>query len=515
MSIWEKNRRILQQHYPGFLEEITLKDNDDFTHDDIKIEITPAGQPTLCVKGISVHSQRDPLREGQRLADSVCTENGAIVILGFGLGYAALAAAALGRPIIVVEKHKNLLLKAFELLDFSDFLSKNRVMFVIGGSGEGITNALAIADNLCGKKKSSVIRNKALAGLDEQWYKLAEKRIHTWTMKDEINDATRKRFEKRWTRNLSRNLSSFRDLPGVSHLTGLASGDNPLPVFLAAAGPSLDKTKPLLRDIHERCIVVAVDTSLRFFVQNGISPDFAVVVDPQFINSRHLDRCVNESTGLQTVLVAEPAVYPSVLNLPFKNKFLCGSMLPLGSFMEKEVDIKGTLGAGGSVATTAWDFSRLLGSRQIWIAGLDLAFPGFKTHFRGARFETLANSLSGRFNPVEKWVVRALRDGVPFRTPSGAGGLVLTDKRLSLYASWFENQFRQHTLVQNLSFFRDGMAISGLEAADIEKFLALPKRREEIDCRIKAVLTKTENDFNEPEKKQKRAEQYEKAILMA
>ena len=331
--------------------------------------------------------------------------------------------------------------------------------------------------------------------------------------RDSVNTATHRRFGQRWVRNFSHNMSAICDYPGISRLSNFAVAANqPLPVFLAAAGPSLDKIKPLLRDIYERCVIVSVDTNLRFFIKNGIQPDFVLVVDPQFWNSRHLDRCVREKDNLQTALIAESAVYPPVLKLPFKHKFLCGSMFPLGMFIEKRVDPKTRLGAGGSVASTAWDFARFLGAQEIWIAGLDLSFPNLKTHFRGARFEEISNSSSNRFNPVEKWIVRALRDGFPFKAPSVHGGQVTTDRRLSLYATWFEAQFAQNKQIQNYGLFHEGLAIKGLQQSDSQNLLSLPKRREEIDRRIQITFSKIENDFNVPEEKRDREERYDKAV---
>jgi len=526
MSFFDVNKKILLNQYPGLFEEINAKSDCDLTLEDIKVETTPAGEPALCVKGIYVHSPRDPVREAQRLVQAQNTGAGPFVILGFGLGYAAQAAAGLGRPVIIVEKYGNLLLKAMELRDFSEFLSNKNIIFIIGGAGDGIMNALAIAselaaagesDNESAQKTSdekllSIIANRTLTGLDEEWYKNIEDKIRTWTMKDEVNTATLKRFGKRWVRNLSRNMNAIRDYPGISRLAGLASKDNPLPVFLAAAGPSLDKIGPLLRSIHNRCITVAVDTSLRFFNRNGVQPDFVLVVDPQFWNSRHLDRCIFQYGSSKTVLIAESAVYPPVLHLPFRKIFLCSSLFPLGSFIEKQVDPKGKLGAGGSVTTTAWDFARSLGAQDIWIAGLDLAFPGLKTHFRGARFEEKANSVSCRLNPVETWVVRALRDGSPFRARSSAGGQVLTDRRLSLYAAWFENQFSKYGQIRNYCLFQEGLAIAGLEGANAETLLTLPERREEIDRRIETAFSKTEAEFNEPEETGKRSQRYVNAV---
>jgi hypothetical protein len=516
-GFWERNSEILRRQYGGLLEEITSNGEYDLAPEDIKVETSSAGDPSLCVKGIYVHSMRDPLREGQRLAQAI-SGNGPVVVLGFGLGYAAVAAACYakpGQPIVIVEKYPNLLLKAMELRDFSDFLCKNRIIFVVGGTGEGITNALGIASELVpeggDKQVPAVIRNRALTGIDEQWYKTVEERIRTWKMKDEVNSATLKRFGKRWVRNLSRNKTAIRDCPGISGLSGIASAGGSgeeLPVFLAAAGPGLDKTAPLLRDIQRRCIVVAVDTSFRFFIKNGVQPDFVVVVDPQFWNSRHLDRC---ACG-RTALIAESAVYPPVLRLPFKNIFLCGSLFPLGKFIEDQVDPKGRLGAGGSVATTAWDFARVLGGREIWIAGLDLSFPDFKTHVHGALFEERSNSGSNRFKPVETWVVRALRDGLPFKARSSTGRQVLTDRRLSLYAAWFENRFSQHSEVRNLALFQNGLAISGLVSADAQTLLALPDARDEIDRRLNKAFSQIENDYREPQEEHARALRYEKAV---
>jgi len=527
VSFWESNSEILREQYGGLLEEITSQKGGLLSPEDIKIEVTPGGEPSLCVKGIYVHSPRDPLREGQRLAQAADSGSGPVVVLGFGFGYAAQAvaeiASASGRPVIVVEKYANLLRKAMELRDFRDFLCKNKIIFVVGGTGEGITGALGIAAELISgetaDKKPSVIRNKALESLDEKWYGAVEDKIRTWAMRDDVNAATLKKFGRRWVRNLSRNMSAICEFPGVSRLAGLAAaafiGDtandgesSPLPVFLAAAGPSLDKAGPLLRDIRRRCVVVAVDTSLRFFTKNGVEPDFVLVVDPQFWNSRHLDFCTCE----RTALIAESAVYPPVLRLPFKNIFLCGSLFPLGMFIEKQVDPKGRLGAGGSVATTAWDFARVLGGSEIWIAGLDLAYPNLKTHFRGARFEERANSLSGRFNPAETWVVRALRDGLPFKARSARGEQVLTDRRLSLYAAWFENQFRQYPQVKNFGLFRDGLEISGLQTVEAEALLSLPDRRDEINKRFDEAFLKTEKEFNESEQARERAKKYENAV---
>jgi len=342
--------------------------------------------------------------------------------------------------------------------------------------------------------------------LDKEWYAHADDKIAEWNKRTNVNQATKKRFGKRWVKNLSLNLQTVKDLPGVSRLEGILA-QRDIPVFLAAAGPSLDETEPYLCEIYKRCLVVAVDTSLRFLRERKIEPDFALSVDPQYWNSRHLDRVPSPETRL----VAESAVYPTVLRLPFGQIFLCGSFFPLGRFVEDRVDPKGDLAAGGSVATSAWDFIRLLGAKNVWISGLDLSFPDLKTHFHGALFEEKFHASSCRFVPGETWNYRLLRDGRPFYAKSAGGGVVLTDERLSLYAGWFENRFSQFPTVQNFCLSPGGMEIRGLKFEQMEKLLTLPERREEIDSLLTGIYETINGDFSSEKARKNREEKYKSA----
>jgi hypothetical protein len=538
-SYWEINSKILRERYPGLLDQLTSGDQ-GLTTEDIKIETGASGEPVLMVKGLYVHSRRDPVKEGKRLAacaiaDAAGGKNSSpvFIVLGFGLGYTALALAELDSqsPVIIVEKYPVLLRLAFELHNMEKLLSRDNIAFAL--EADGIIRALSHFEKH-EKLKVEIIHNKPLTGIDEQWYSVAENKIRTWTMKSDVNAATLQKFGKRWVKNILRNADAIRDLPGISRFAGLAAGGGasadaaagasynayyktyygaadarrPLPVFLAAAGPGLDKAGALLPEIRKRCIIVAVDTSLRFLLRNNAEPDFALMIDPQFWNSRHLDRCA----GGNTRLIIESAVYPPALRLAFKGMYLCGSLFPLGKFIEKRVDPKGDLATGGSVATSAWDFSRLLGARQIWIAGLDLAFPGNKTHYRGAQFEEKALAESWRLRPSESWLARAMRDGIPCIGPSLGGGQVRSDRRLSLYAAWFENCFSQYPEIKNFSLCDGGLAIAGLEAAGSDALLALPDRRKEIDERLEAAENRIKTEFFEPQETKRRSQRYEDAI---
>jgi hypothetical protein len=507
---WDTNRAIIQEKFPGLWERLCRPGPEDEAT--MRIEAAASGDPTLIIQDISIHSRRDPKREGRRLAETL-HGTGPIIILGFGLGYAVegileQTGFSPERPLIIVERRAAVLRKALETRNLGSLLAVSPLIFVLGGTEEGITGALRVcAPPLPGGKPSpELIRNPALIQLDAAWYAGVERHIRAWTSQDEVNRATLRRFGKRWVRNGSRNLEAIRDLPGIGRLAGIVGPQ--VPTFLAAAGPSLDRIAPILPAIHKRCVIVAVDTALRLFARVGLDPDFAVVVDPQYWNSRHLDRIPLH----KTCLIAESAVYPPVLRHPWARKFLCASLYPLGRFIEERLDPKGRLGAGGSVATTAWDFARILGSSSIWIAGLDLSFPGLKTHFKGARFEEQALSESTRFSPGETRSFSALRDGNPFWAAAADGSRVLTDRRLSLYAAWFENRFHETEGPRNYRLFGEGLALSGLLRASPEELLALPIQREHIDLSLGRAFSRVQQDFMAQEQVQKRRVVYDAAL---
>jgi hypothetical protein len=517
MTYWDSNSAVIKEKFPSLLEQLSKPA--PWHEEDIRIETAVSGDPTLIIQNISIHSRRDPKREGRRLAATL-SGTGPVIILGFGLGYAAegaiekisfsptVSADSVSRPIIIVERHPAVLRKALETRNLDTFLSANPLIFVLGGSEDGLTGVLQFCETHFpnGKAPPEFIRNHGLMQLDADWYVGVERHIHTWTSKDAVNRATLRRFGTRWVRNGSRNLEAIRDMPGIDRLAGIISHD--IPTFLAAAGPSLDHIAAILPDIRDRCVVVTVDTALRLFKATGVDPDFAVVVDPQYWNARYLDRIPLPKTRL----IAESTVYPPVLRHPCAGTFLCASLYPLGRFIEARLEPKGRLAAGGSVATTAWDFARILGSSSIWIAGLDLAFPGFKTHFKGARFEEQAIFESNRFTPGETHSFRALRDGNPFWATAADGSRVLTDQRLALYAAWFETRFHGTPGLRNYCISGEGLAMSGLINASAEALLALPIRRTEIDQHLGKAFSHVQNGFMRPELVQERGVKYNAAL---
>ncbi len=445
----------------------------------IEILSTPSGAPTARQDGIYLHGRHDPARDAagqvQREIDAACTT---VIVVGFGLGYGAEAArkALPSRPLLVVEPDADMFRAALTCRDLRGFLADAAVRLNVGAQPEelpAVLETLPLA-------RPGFLRLRPAVRARPRMYRASEETIQSWLLRRDINVNTLNRFGRLWVRNLCRNMGEFLRCPGVASLHGIFEG---LPALVVAGGPSLDEIAPRLAELRERMLVVAVNTPLRACRERGVEPDFTAVVDPQYWASRSLDW----SPAVDGVLVAEPSACPRVFRRESDLFFLCSSLFPLGETLEVTVGEKGKLGAGGSVATSAWDLARLLGARPLYAAGLDLGFPGMRTHCRGSFAEFLWLSAADRFTPLEGSSFRSVRDIGLFMARSAGGGSTPTDRRMLLYKWWFENQLRIHPDLPSYTLSAQGIAIEGMPPARLEDLRALPIVRPEIDRRMAKV----------------------------
>ncbi|MCX7024404.1 MAG: DUF115 domain-containing protein [Spirochaetes bacterium] len=439
-----------------------------------------SGEPTASIDGLLLHSRYDPRSEADRVASDVaagCPDT--VVLLGMGLGY--VAEAVLSRlpraRLLVAEADAAAFASCLRIRDISQLLAREEVGLLIGSDPEALFWAFDRLDT----RRVAVHENKALTGRKPEWYADAKSAIERFQGKESINRNTLKKFGKLWVRNLARNAREIGRRPGVASLAGLFAG---LPAIVCAAGPSLDDALPFLADARRRAVIVTVDTALRSLLHAGVEPDFVVVVDPQYWNARHLDRCESASS----IMIAECAAWPSTFRFGCGATYLCSSLYPLGTFLEERTGArKGKLGAGGSVATTAWDFARTLGCSPIWMAGLDLSFPDGRTHARASVFEQRALTRGARLRPAATEGFEAMLGAGPFKAPDNSGGSTVTDKRMILYAWWFESRLGKHPEAVTRTLSAKGLAIPGMPFADVSGLAAGPDVREGIDTALDAA----------------------------
>jgi hypothetical protein len=468
MSFLEANLSALGGRFPELAAFAAGKGADGR----LVVEAAKSGAASASLGGMSLHSRYDPESEAERQAASIPESVSACVFYGFGLGYLprAFLASHPESVAIVVEPEIGFLRAAMESVDLNALLKDERLSFLIGTSPEALIKAL---DDL-GAEKPERLPLKAYQNAYPDYFEACDRALKRYEAKRLINDATLRRFGGLWVRNLSRNLAWMGRAPGISRLTGLFSG---MPALVVAAGPSLDRILPRLPELALSHLIVAVDTAARSVQRSGVDPDFCVVVDPQFWNVRHLDGFDSS----KSILISESAVHPAVLRRAWRAVYLCSSIFPLGSFIEKRLGDPGKLGAGGSVATSAWDFARICGASPVLMAGLDLGFPGRGTHSRDSYFEARALMRGCRLAPAELDSFMAFRAAEPYLAPDNSGAQVHTDRRMALYSWWFEAKLAQADSVPTRNLSARGLAISGMPYAPLESFLGLAELRPRID----------------------------------
>jgi hypothetical protein len=445
------------------------------------IELTASknGQPSARADGVWLHSRYDPEEEGKRIA-SEALDSGAelTVVMGMGLGYSARALLASGSRVVVVEVDSGWLKAMLGASDVRDIIDNPLADLIMCPEGRGLDEYLSGVS----PRSITVVENRATTAIFQDAAATLREHTRRFMRRDAINAATLGRFGKLWARNLIANIRTAVRLPGVSSLSGQFQG---LPALVLAAGPSLDPVLERLGELRERFVVIAVDTALRSMVRTGLEPDFVVVVDPQYWNARHLDRC----SSPRSILITEAAVWPSVLRFTSRATLLCSSIYPLGRYVEERLGApKGALGAGGSVSTTAWDFARTLGCAPIYMAGLDLSFPAGKTHAKASLFEQRSLDGGTRLSPASAASFQAMRGGNPFLAPANDGTMVTSDERLSLYSSWFSRNMAAHPETPTFNLSASGLAIQGMPYASLDSIMAFKRMRGSVDTCLDAVL---------------------------
>ncbi len=437
-------------------------------------ESTRSGEPTIRLAGRLIHSSVNPRREAERLAGSVLKDQpDAVVVFGLGLGYhlEALRTEAPSLPTILVEPSPSLLRNALESLSPAWWHHFGPDLVIAPDEQETLTEFL----NSVGSYSPALLLLQAMSRHYEEESASLDSVLDRYRRRRGINRNTLRRFGKLWVRNTLRNLPENSAIPGI---TSLENSVRDRPAIVCGAGPTLDTVLPYLPYLSSRAVIIAVDTAIAVLQRIGVQPHLAVVADPQYWNTRHLDH-VRSSSESPTILVAEPATHPRVFRLWKGPRLLSASLFPLGAFIDRSVGRHLKLGAGGSVATSAWDLARIMGCSRIYLAGIDLGFPGNRTHCRGSFFEERITVSADRLKPAEQELFRYLHSADPYPVRTAGGAEILSDRRMQVYRSWFPEQHRRHAGVRTATLSSLSAEMEGIPFADAAALLGdLPDRVE-------------------------------------
>ncbi|RLW69362.1 MAG: hypothetical protein B6D68_02175, partial [spirochete symbiont of Stewartia floridana] len=447
-----------------------------------RVEETRSGNITAFLNGFALHSRFNPVSEAQKAAAGIPAGVGIVVLAGFGLGYVAEAIieSAPGRPLVIAEADKSALIQASEARDIEALLKRPEIRLLAGGDPRHVCSFLT--EGPPGAPIYFMPWRPAMR-TNPEWYTKLEQAVNTTAQRRRVNAHTLERFGHLWVRNLAANRTV---LPMSISIDAVRDAFEGIPALILAGGPSLDDVLPHLKELSERFLLIAVDTALQGALRKTVIPDIVAAVDPQYWNTRHLDWCRVEGAA-SSIILAESATHPAVFRTLSGRCIMTRTRFPLGSVLENAVGLKGELDAGGSVSTAAWEIARHFGCTPIIAAGLDLGYPGRKTHYRGSLASERPHLFSRRDSPAQNAFFHALHDAKPHTTEDMDGHLLLTDRRMDIYHAWF---------TEHAMSFGDGIArilggsgryIKGMTKTSIDELLNLKVRRKSINKVLSAL----------------------------
>jgi hypothetical protein len=407
--------------------------------------LTPArsGDATLSLRAddghdVNVHSRYDPRSEARKFVDALPDpDNATFVVFGAGLGYhIEELERRFDRPVIVlVESDLGVLKAALCVANFSPLLDSGRLFFLTSDQRGEIHDKLGAcnADLLLGTQFVRLPHTKRVAAA---FHESARAGIADFLSFAKLQMVTLVQIGRTTFENVALNLPHLLARPGVEVLAGAARGR---PAVVVAAGPSLARDLPLLRQAADRCVVIAVQTVLRTLLENGIRPHFVTSLDYHELSSEFF-RDVHGAE--QTVLVAEPKAAPTVLDAHPGPRHVLNHRY-VATLLGANAPPRGSLTPGTTVAHLAFYLAQHLGCDPIGLLGQDLGFPDGLYYMPGAAIERLWSVELNTFSTSEmKQWDRIARNRSILRTIGDSrGGTIFSDDVLHAYAEQFRNDF--------------------------------------------------------------------------
>ncbi|MCL2025740.1 MAG: DUF115 domain-containing protein [Leptospirales bacterium] len=400
---------------------------------------------------IPVHSRFDPRTEALRFAAEISAEHDLYIVFGLGFAYhieALLAKIPPASNMLVIEKETVMLKAVLTHRDLGALLEDGRFNILIDPSEDELAETLKGKSSL----KVSFITHRGSHQINEEYYASMLELCRSYLSTKEVNIATLAKFEKVWSANIARNIIPFIKSAAIKNFYGKFAK---IPAIIAAAGPSLRESFDFIRENSHKAVIIAVDTAMPTLVKAGIQPHFCVAVDPQLVNARYFEGLPK----LNTILVADPTVHPSVFHLYKGPVSVTGIAFDIMKWIENICGEKGEITHGGSVSTNAFDLAQRLSCSPIILVGQDLSFTGGRAHAKGSYMEEQVFLKTNRLANAEMHNRKQITSTPRIITKGIRSPKVVTNQKMMIFMSWFQKQKTENLI--NATF--DGLLIPGVK----------------------------------------------------
>jgi hypothetical protein len=431
------------------------------------------------LKGISLVSARDPVREAERHLGAFRLKPGMLAVVA---GVAHLPMLEMLVEQLRSGQGKGGVILAFEA-DTELYLALRKarpdifsdVAVIVPETISVLTDLVERIDveNFVGYR---VFENRPSIDLAPTFYSQAIAEFKKKLASRFSDLFTRLEFEERWVFNSLSKLPTLSSMRPVSALFGLGKGAKAL---IVSTGPSLRYSLAEIAANRDGYFIACADSAYRVLVRCGIMPHLIFSLDSQAHTTKHFGLLPRGEQGAFPILVCDAVSNPAVARnwrgeicLSFTAQYPENRRVvsPGCDYLEEEKFfagspglIPGDLQSGGSVATSIFDLMRLMEFDEIVLVGQDLAYTHREIHTMGTHHtDEWLSKTTNRLQPIENINERILRRRHTKRDISLAGRPIVTDYILSLYRDWFVNAIKA-VPVKVINATRDGLKIPGAD----------------------------------------------------
>lgn len=371
------------------------------------------------------------------------------IIITFGIGLCYLLDEVFNTypsRIYIYEPDLNLLHFVLSNVDISEHLSSGRV-FVTNDLDE-MTNKLATTFlnqdkvEIVYLQNYAVVKNKELLMLTQKVFDTCKSKMV------DVNTITK--YSRIWLANSVENLAFIRDKKGylLSDLEGKYHGRTAL---IAGAGPSLNDNIAKIQANRDKFTIFAVNKTVQYLLQNGITPDFVVCLDAGYTDltlgglEQHLEK---------TNAIIDIRTDKDVVKKSFNKVFF--NFSNTDTFMNKLSEHNSFMKfyeTGGSASIFAFISAVKLGFSKIVFAGIDLAFKDNVIYSYGETMQRVSQ---------EEIIVDRIKKNL-VQVKSVNGSLVYTREDYQAFIHHFNQLIKEldYSEIYNISSF--GALIDGVK----------------------------------------------------
>lgn len=451
MSVLAENLAAIRRRYP---ELKRVLETEHERKDAFEIVRAKSGAPTVKVDGVFLHSSYNPLREADRtMVSYVDPAITTYIVYGFGLGYfveALQKQVADEVDLYIVIDSGDYFLSALAARPLKEIFSRIRTHYLLETQGATVVRLVQHIDT----DALRIVNVRSLLSANRPYFSALDDELHALAARKRGNRNTTARFGLAWVNNCLRNLPAILDAVDCADVAGMMS-DVP-PVLVVSAGPSVERVLHRLRSWAQKTIVVAVDTVCTRLYRAGVNPDVVVTIDPQYWNSRHIERAKTS----QSLLLFDPCVHPRALRQQYRQRIVFTTAVPIVRLLNEHLPLRPSIGAGGTVTSVGWEFARWIGAPAVYLIGADFGYPQRAIHCRECFFEERMAAMGSVLCGYETLYHRYFCASPLEMARSYCGPPVVSDRKLAIYAHWFEKHIAQYSTPETIALNGEGRRIA-------------------------------------------------------